>query len=558
MNHHAYNYIHFIPYELVCANWMYSAGLNSPTGEGETELLGNLSLVGVKGSFCAILSDRELTLERSDGKGLRLSLAAVNRTRHLTIPFLPNGLVPLGIISIILGLSTISFPYGLIPITLGFLAISLNIFSRYPIISIDTNSGDRHLIAGSEGSLLRLATMISRLIHGSSMNEARVGLENLEKEMPIFPAFTHAGGNFTKHSNKLLMNNNALPEQSTDIRKNTIQKSLSFDQMNENLDAEEVNFKSTSVVDALLDEKISPKSAYESAWNTPPPPWYKEKQRISENNENLNLSIEKKENRMDSVLSEAAGQLEMFGEGLDMFGQGGLFDQSIDSHNDDIFPTKDIENKHNIENNPIQISSSQMMKKAYETYGSPEFEYQRTYELPRPNEEAVREECKSGIVQEARAKQEIRGRNKELQYSYESTNLDSYPSLKKYANKGNNQFFTIKNNPNSISSSLLNRLFRPSAISVKKTQPHIHSDNRFQTSQHLRLRSDQEHQSSTVFRSRRTNKKNENDDAMKIIDSIVSRVSNDEKIEKRLSFKNMRKTTNSSENNILTGIRKLG
>ena len=53
-------------------------------------------------------------------------------------------------------------------------------------------------------------------------------------------------------------------------------------------------------------------------------------------------------------------------------------------------------------------------------------------------------------------------------------------------------------------------------------------------------------------------KKNENDDAMKIIDSIVSRVSNDEKIEKRLSFKNMRKTTNSSENNILPGIRKLG
>ena len=90
------------------------------------------------------------------------------------------------------------------------------------------------------------------------MNEARVGLENLEKEMPIFPAFTHAGGNFTKHSNKLLMNNNALPEQSTDIRKNTIQKSLSFDQMNENLDAEEENFKGTSVVDTLLDEKISP------------------------------------------------------------------------------------------------------------------------------------------------------------------------------------------------------------------------------------------------------------------------------------------------------------
>ncbi|MFL2958330.1 MAG: hypothetical protein ACJZ4Z_06035 [Candidatus Thalassarchaeaceae archaeon] len=535
---------------------MYSAGLNSPTGEGETELLGNLSLVGVKGVFCAILSDRELTLERSDGKGLRLSLAAVNRTRHLTIPLLPNGLVPLGLISIVLGLTTISFPYGLIPISLGFLAISLNIFSRYPIISIDTNSGDRHLVAGSESSLLRLATMISRLIHGSSMDEARIGLENLEKEMPIFPAFAHAGGVFTQHSSKLLMNNKTT-ELSPDLRKNTIQTSLSFDYMDDNLEAEKVKIQNASMDFSQLDGKNAPKSAYESAWNTPPPPWYKEKQRISENKENLTLSIDKNENRMDSVLSDAAGQLEMFGEGLDMFGEGGLFDQNIDSYDDDMFPITDVEEIQKIENIPVQISSSQMMKKAYETYGSPDSEYQRSYELPRPNEEAVREECKSGIVQEARAKQEIKGRNRELQYSYESTNLDSYPSLKKYANKGNNHFFTIKNNSNSISSSLLNRLFRPSAFSVKKPQSQRPSDNRFQTSQHLRLRSDQEHQSSTIYRSRRINKNIENYDAMEKIDSIVSRVSNDDQSQRRLTFKNMRKTTN-SENNKLLGIRKLG
>ena len=407
-----YSYIHFIPYELVCHNWMYSAGLNSPTGEGETELLGNLSLVGVKGTFCAILSDRELTLERSDGKGLRLSLAAVNRTRHLTIPLLPNGLVPLGLISIVLGLTTISFPYGLIPISLGFLTISLNIFSRYPIISIDTNSGDRHLVAGSESSLLRLATMISRLIHGSSMDEARIGLENLEKEMPIFPAFAHAGGTFTNHSSKLPMNNNKILELPSDLRKNTIQTSLSSDYMGENFESEKVNIQNSSMDFSQLNEKNAPKSAYESAWNTPPPPWYKEKQRISENEENLTYSIDKNENRMDSVLSDAAGQLEMFGEGLDMFGEGGLFGQNIDSH-DDIFPIKDAEKIQKIENIPTQISSSQMMKKAYETYGSPDSEYQRSYELPRPNEEAVREECKTGIVQEARAKQEIKGRNRD-------------------------------------------------------------------------------------------------------------------------------------------------
>ena len=92
---------------------------------------------------------------------------------------------------------------------------------------------------------------------------------------------------------------------------------------------------------------------------------------------------------------------------------------------------------------------------------------------------------------------------------------------------------------------------------MKKPQSQSLSDNRFQTSQHLRLRSDQEHQSSTIFRSRRINKNIENYDAMEKIESIVSRVYNDDQSQRRLAFKNMRKTTN-SENNKLLGIRKLG
>jgi len=535
---------------------MYSAGLNSPTGEGETELLGNLSLVGVKGAFCAILSDRELTLERSDGKGLRLSLAAVHRTRHLTIPFLPNGLVPLGLISIILGISTISFPYGLIPISFGFLAISLNIFSRHPIISIDTNSGDRHLIAGSEGSLLRLATMISRLIHGSSMEEARRGLENLEKEIPLFPSFTSAGGNLSKNENKLLMFNDKKPELQSHMIDSKIQKSLTSDYVN--LNTEEVNGGNISLDNMKLEESISKKSAYEGAWNTPPPPWYKEKQKISENSQDSFLSNDANETRMDSVLSEAAGQLDMFGGGLDMFGEGGLFDQDMEKGNENIFPNTNVENLKESENTLSQISSLQMMKKAYEDYGHPDSDYKSSFELPQPNENAVREECRSGIVQEARAKQEIKGSSKELNYSYESTNLDSYPSLKKYANKGNNRILPSKNKQKSISLVLLNKLLRPSNISMKKQKLNHSSNNRFQTSQHLRLRSDQEHQSNVYSRYRKTNKNIENDDAMDVINSIVSRVSNEDEPGKKLSFKHMRQTTSPSEGNNLPGIRKLG
>ena len=536
---------------------MYSAGLNRPTGGGETELLGNLSLVGVKGAFCAILSDRELTLERSDGKGLRLSLAAVNRTRHLTIPLLPNGLVPLGVISILLGITTISFPYGLVPILLGFLAISLNIFSRHSIISIDTNSGDRHLIAGSEGSLLRLATMISRLIHGSTMKEARVGLENLEKEMPLFPSFTYAGGQFTNHDKNLLTYNDKLSESSLNVGIDTIKNSKVSNFQDLKYDTNQFIDESILTQNIQKTEIIPKKSAYESAWNTPPPPWYKEKEKVSEDNLNLCPDSKKNETRMDSVLSEAAGHLDMFGGGLDMFEEGGLFDQEVNEYDENHISIKDTFDSEQSKISSNQISSSQMMKQAYETYGHPVSNYKESSYLPQPTEIAVREECKTSIVKEARAKQEIRNDDNELNYSYESTNLDSYPSLKR-AFKGNNKNISLKNKSLSISSVLMNKLLRPSNIPSKNKNINQSKDNRFQTSQFLRLRSDQDHQSNIQSRTVRIKKDNENSDAMQVINSIVTRVSEDKPSRRQLSFKQMRKTSSRVEGNKLPGIRKLG
>ena len=550
-------YIHFIPYVLCCKIRMYSAGLNRPTGGGEAELLGNLSLVGVKGVFCAILSDRELTLERSDGKGLRLSLAAVNRTRHLTIPLLPNGLVPLGAISILLGITTISFPYALMPILLGFLAISLNIFSRHSIISIDTNSGDRHLIAGSEGSLLRLATMISRLIHGSTMKEARIGLENLEKEMPLFPSFIHAGGHFINHDKNLLTYNDKLSGFQSDSGIDTIQKSTSPNLQGLKLDTHQINDESIFTQDIQKTDINQKKSAYESAWNTPPPPWYKEKEKISEDNSNLYIDSKKTETRMDSVLSEAAGQLDMFGGGLDMFEEGGLFDQEVNEYDENSISCENTYDSGQSKISLNQISSSQMMKQAYETYGHPISNYQKSSNLPQPTEIAVREECKTSIVKEARAKQEIRNNDNELNYSYESTNLDSYPSLKK-AFKGNNKNISLKNKSTSISSVLMNKLLRPSNVPIKNKNINKSKDNRFQTSQFLRLRSDQDHQSNINSRALRSKKNNENSDAMKVINSIVTRVSDDIPSRREFSFKQMKKTSSGVEVNKLPGIRKLG
>ncbi|MBR40446.1 MAG: hypothetical protein CMA89_00945, partial [Euryarchaeota archaeon] len=174
------------------------AGPIGPTKKREAELIGDLYLVGARGKFCAVITERQLTIERFDGKGVRLDLAAIERMRHLKIPMLPSGTVLLGLISIYLGFTTIFPPMNWVAIGLGALVIISNIMSRYSILAIETGSGDRHLVSGSESSLLKLCLIVDRLRHGSDMQDAVLGLENLDSEVPTFPALRDVTGQFEK------------------------------------------------------------------------------------------------------------------------------------------------------------------------------------------------------------------------------------------------------------------------------------------------------------------------------------------------------------------------
>ena len=44
------------------------AGPNGPTKKRDAELIGDLYLVGARGKFCAIITERQLTIERFDGR----------------------------------------------------------------------------------------------------------------------------------------------------------------------------------------------------------------------------------------------------------------------------------------------------------------------------------------------------------------------------------------------------------------------------------------------------------------------------------------------------------
>ena len=170
------------------------AGPMGPTEKRRSELVGGLYLVGARGKFCALITERQLTIERFDGKGVRLDLSAIDRMRHLKIPMLPSGSILLGLIAIYLGITTIVAPISWLAVGTGASIILANLVSRYSILAIETGSGDRHLISGSESNLLKLCLIVDRVRHGSPIEEALLGLENLESEVPVFPSIRDATG----------------------------------------------------------------------------------------------------------------------------------------------------------------------------------------------------------------------------------------------------------------------------------------------------------------------------------------------------------------------------
>ena len=162
------------------------AGPMGPTEKRRSELVGGLYLVGARGKFCALITERQLTIERFDGKGVRLDLSAIDRMRHLKIPMLPSGSILLGLIAVYLGITTIVAPISWLAVGTGASIILANVVSRYSILAIETGSGDRHLISGSESSLLKLCLIVDRVRHGSPIEEALLGQRTLSLRFQFF------------------------------------------------------------------------------------------------------------------------------------------------------------------------------------------------------------------------------------------------------------------------------------------------------------------------------------------------------------------------------------
>ena len=541
------------------------AGPMGPTEKRRSELVGGLYLVGARGKFCALITERQLTIERFDGKGVRLDLSAIDRMRHLKIPMLPSGSILLGLIAVYLGITTIVAPISWLAVGTGASIILANVVSRYSILAIETGSGDRHLISGSESSLLKLCLIVDRVRHGSPIEEALLGLENLESEVPVFPSIRDATGQLGQQPRV------ALPEYFPPMdlaqeKKEDLQAETGFG-IGENSDffgfssvgdfSEPKEIRESEIIEADHSHKPSSstkQNAYERAWGvTEAPNWYQEK-------EEPGIS----DNRIDTAFSDAA-------KGLDMFAPGGLFDSEADKEavgNDmGLFDT-DRDLVSNEEVDKLQ-SSAQMIKRAHEEFGAPSEPYTGEL-LPPPTDEAVRKECRAGVVRQARARQELRSR-RSSELGIQTTNLEDYPALNKLASTMSGTGSTKSIRRRGSSGGWLSRLLSPSSSlngrdSGKRASSVIEIE-RFQTSQHMRLRSDQDHQAELTSRIRTMRNTNiGSSTARDKLDSIVRNLSgerNDNAVtidgpNDSLKFSQLKPTSSRDDPNPLPGLRRLG
>ena len=541
------------------------AGPMGPTEKRRSELVGGLYLVGARGKFCALITERQLTIERFDGKGVRLDLSAIDRMRHLKIPMLPSGSILLGLIAIYLGITTIVAPISWLAVGTGASIILANVVSRYSILAIETGSGDRHLVSGSESNLLKLCLIVDRVRHGSPIEEALLGLENLESEVPVFPSIRDATGQLGQQS-QVSLPEYFPPMDLAQERKENLQAETGF-----GTEEKSDLFDFPTVVDfsepeedrereireashAQQSSSSTKQNAYERAWGvTEAPNWYQEKEEPS-------IS----DNRIDTAFSDAA-------KGLDMFAPGGLFDSEASTEsvgNDmglfdfdrDVVAVQEVDKLQ---------SSAQMIKRAHEEFGAPSEPYSGAL-LPPPTDEAVRDECRAGVVRQARARQELRSR-RPSELGIQTTNLEDYPALNKLASTMTGTGATKSIRRRGSSGGWLSRLLSPSSSldgreSGKRTSSEIEVE-RFQTSQHMRLRSDQDHQAELTSRIRTMRNTNIGSSTAKDkLDSIVRNLSGERNENAvtidgpndSLKFSQLKPTSSRDDPNPLPGLRRLG
>ena len=574
---------------------MHTFGRNARPDEGESATFGNLSLVGVRGKFRIEITQRQLVLSNDVRKGIKLDLASISRTRSIDIPTIPGGIIIWGSAACYLGATILIPPLGYAVSLLGGLSVLSHFIFKTPALVIETNIGDRHIIQSrlnDQEVLLKVHMMIEKVSNGQSVRDAKNILErefrhenkanvipkallnapSVNDLVPDVNADSQLGGSFASIPESRFKNN---------FEENNIQLFDNHDSLIED------EFSTPIIPDIGYNEVTQKPSAYQQTWGRNEPEWYNEK---------------KPGSLLESSLEDTTETMEtdIFGFG---FEAGGIFDSepakssfnepvNYSSPEKTIAPEQYISNHHQDNENINSIfgseysteetsekrsmSSAEMIRVANGLNRSPMNNYSRS--LPAPTDEAVRNECRPGLVKRAKAQQSLNRKAEIIASLPAPTDLGEYPGLSRIANSYGDGKVSLRKQPikkkNTLS--LIERLLVPRHRNYERRELDYSSEYgdpdgieasegaRFQSKQHLRIRSDQEHQADINNRLRRINT-TEPSSAKDALEKVVNRVSRGEEHsptelnseQPMLRFNQMRRTSNSNDKGHLKGIKRL-
>ena len=574
---------------------MHTFGRNARPDEGESATFGNLSLVGVRGKFRIEITQRQLVLSNDVRKGIKLDLASISRTRSIDIPTIPGGIIIWGSAACYLGATILIPPLGYAVSLLGGLSVLSHFIFKTPALVIETNIGDRHIIQSrlnDQEVLLKVHMMIEKVSNGQSVRDAKNILErefrhenkanvipkallnapSVNDLVPDVNADSQLGGSFASIPESRFKNN---------FEGNNIQLFDNHDSLIED------EFSTPIIPDIGYNEVTQKPSAYQQTWGRNEPEWYNEK---------------KPGSLLESSLEDTTETMEtdIFGFG---FEAGGIFDSepakssfnepvNYSSPEKTIAPEQYISNHHQDKENINSIfgseysteetsekrsmSSAEMIRVANGLNRSPMNNYSRS--LPAPTDEAVRNECRPGLVKRAKAQQSLNRKAEIIASLPAPTDLGEYPGLSRIANSYGDGKVSLRKQPikkkNTLS--LIERLLVPRHRNYERRELDYSSEYgdpdgieasegaRFQSKQHLRIRSDQEHQADINNRLRRINT-TEPSSAKDALEKVVNRVSRGEEHsptelnseQPMLRFNQMRRTSNSNDKGHLKGIKRL-
>ena len=552
------------------------------------ELLTTFRLAGVGGGVKGLLSEKSLLLERRDGKGIRVDIKTIRRVRHHHIPVIAPGLTWIGFITVILAARVLTGPVQFPALLIGAAMISTWLIGRRPTLCIDTKHGDRHMLHGPDSLLLRTQMMINRLCDGKTLEEAREGLEEIQrnsnfpavapllpepantlhvdetaKEAELLPEIGIFDESDLEQALKAMYHGDAgaLPEPKPASEQSIVNRAPATELFSTESPADHagkglLDRARTSLYETRSEntewnnqqnldqwskpwEQASPEvtvtanqtdSAYERAWGRNSPDWYSEKQTASPENRFQSALVEAKEEAGTFFSSE------MFDDPGSQTTDTGIFGNMFDSPADTQIP----EPQSLPQPEPAPTWSGQAIRDAM-----PSTSHALATTLPEPTPHALREECVGVVASARRAAPQPTPEPKE-----QPSGLEEFPAIGAlFRNTPNARQKVAKKPKRGVLSRLTRRgkkaLIRAETKTQQKSRPvkiegddyaDVYGDDdgfengeyrevAMRSGQILRLRADQDHQAEVAERIKNLSKSTGGDIADDETDALVQRLS---------------------------------